>query len=119
MAALLEFNEAATRARIIDSLLATSGWNVALGDASTTEVGKEIEVQHQPSASGLGHPLREGAITPKVLLNCEFTSRPRAALPPDKRNSGGGERAAETSTGRRCWPALSSVAGFEFRSGWI
>ena len=52
---LLEFNEATTRARIIDSLLATSGWNVAMGEASTTEVGKEIEVQHQPTASGLGY----------------------------------------------------------------
>ncbi len=41
---LLEFNEATTRARIIDSLLATAGWNVALGDASTAEVGKEVEV---------------------------------------------------------------------------
>jgi len=52
---LLEFNEATTRVRIIDSLLATSGWNVALGDANTTEVGKEVEVQHQPTASGLGY----------------------------------------------------------------
>lgn len=52
---LLEFNEATTRARIIDSLLATAGWNVALGDASTDEVGKEVEVQHQPTASGLGY----------------------------------------------------------------
>src|ERR1700676_1615657 len=52
---LLEFNEATTRARIIDSLLATAGWNVALGAASTTEVGKEVEVKHQPTASGLGY----------------------------------------------------------------
>ncbi|RVM95946.1 DEAD/DEAH box helicase family protein [Sinorhizobium meliloti] len=52
---LLEFNEATTRARIIDSLLATSGWKVALGDASTTEVGREVEVKHQPTASGLGY----------------------------------------------------------------
>ena len=52
---LLEFNEATTRARIIDSLLATAGWNVALGDASTAEVGKEVEVLHQPTASGLGY----------------------------------------------------------------
>jgi type I restriction enzyme R subunit len=41
---LLHFNEATTRARIIDSLLATAGWNVALGNSSTAEVGKEIEV---------------------------------------------------------------------------
>jgi type I restriction enzyme R subunit len=52
---LLEFNEATTRARIIDSLLATSGWKVALGEASTTEVGREVEVKHQPTASGLGY----------------------------------------------------------------
>lgn len=52
---LLEFNEATTRARIIDSLLAAAGWNVAMGDASTAEVGKEVEVKHQPTASGLGY----------------------------------------------------------------
>lgn len=52
---LLEFNEATTRARIIDSLLATSGWNVAAGEVSTGQVGKEVEVKHQPTASGLGY----------------------------------------------------------------
>lgn len=52
---LLEFNEATTRARIIDSLLATANWNVALGNSSTAEVGKEVEVKHQPTASGLGY----------------------------------------------------------------
>ena len=52
---LLEFNEATTRARIIDSLIAAAGWNVAMGDASTAEVGKEVEVKHQPTASGLGY----------------------------------------------------------------
>jgi type I restriction enzyme, R subunit len=52
---LLEFNEATTRARIIDSLLAAAGWNVAMGDASTAEVAKEVEVKHQPTASGLGY----------------------------------------------------------------
>ncbi|UQD98225.1 DEAD/DEAH box helicase family protein [Bradyrhizobium japonicum] len=52
---LLHFSEATTRARIIDSLLATAGWNVALGNASSTEVGKEVEVKHQPTTSGLGY----------------------------------------------------------------
>jgi len=52
---LLEFNEATTRARIIDSLLATANWNVGLGNFGTAEVGKEIEVKHQPTASGLGY----------------------------------------------------------------
>jgi type I restriction enzyme R subunit len=55
VANLLHFDEATTRARIIDSLLATAGWNVALGAACTAEVGKEVEVQHQPTASGLGY----------------------------------------------------------------
>jgi type I restriction enzyme R subunit len=52
---LLAFSEATTRARIIDSLLATANWNVGLGNASTEEVGKEVEVKHQPTASGLGY----------------------------------------------------------------
>lgn len=52
---LLAFNEATTRARIIDSLLATANWSVGLGNASTAEVGKEVEVKHQPNASGLGY----------------------------------------------------------------
>jgi type I restriction enzyme, R subunit len=52
---LLAFNEATTRARIIDSLLATANWNVGPGNASTPEVGKEVEVKHQPTTSGLGY----------------------------------------------------------------
>jgi type I restriction enzyme R subunit len=52
---LLEFDEATTRSRIIDSLLATAGWNVAQGGASTSEVGKEVKIPHQPTASGVGY----------------------------------------------------------------
>lgn len=52
---ILAFNEATTRARIIDSLLATANWNVGLGNTGTPEVGKEVEVKHQPTASGLGY----------------------------------------------------------------
>jgi type I restriction enzyme, R subunit len=51
----LEFDEATTRSRLIDSLLASSGWNVAAGQESTVQVGKEIEVEHQPTESGLGY----------------------------------------------------------------
>jgi type I restriction enzyme, R subunit len=51
----LEFDEAATRTRLIDSLLAGVGWNVGAKEESTTEVGKEIEVQYQPTESGLGY----------------------------------------------------------------
>ncbi|MBB2819278.1 UNVERIFIED_ORG: type I restriction enzyme R subunit [Rhizobium esperanzae] len=52
---LLAFNEATTRVRIIDSLLATANWSVSPGNAGTGEVGKEIEVKYQPTASGLGY----------------------------------------------------------------
>ena len=51
----LEFDEATTRARLIDSLLASVGWNVAVGEVSTEEVGKEVEVLHQPTESGIGY----------------------------------------------------------------
>ena len=45
----LKFDEATTRVRLIDSQLASVGWNVAAGEASTEQVGKEIEVKHQPT----------------------------------------------------------------------
>jgi type I restriction enzyme R subunit len=51
----LHFDEATTRARLIDSQLASVGWNVAAGEASTEQVGKEVEVGHQPTGSGSGY----------------------------------------------------------------
>ena len=51
----LKFDEATTRARLIDSQLASVGWNVAAGEASTEQVGKEVEVSHQPTQSGIGY----------------------------------------------------------------
>lgn len=51
----LDFDEATTRTRLIDSLLVSVGWNVGPREESTTEVGKEIEVQYQPTESGLGY----------------------------------------------------------------
>jgi type I restriction enzyme R subunit len=51
----LEFDEATTRTRLIDSLLASAGWHVGATSESTAEVGKEIEVLYQPTASGVGY----------------------------------------------------------------
>jgi type I restriction enzyme R subunit len=51
----LAFDEATTRTRLIDSLLASVGWDVAAGEASTEQVGKEVEVRHQPTDSGGGY----------------------------------------------------------------
>ncbi|MEK8121662.1 DEAD/DEAH box helicase family protein [Methylocystis sp. IM4] len=51
----LAFDEATTRTRLIDSQLASVGWNVGPGQQSTEQVGKEFEVGHQPTESGLGY----------------------------------------------------------------
>ncbi|WP_111977194.1 DEAD/DEAH box helicase family protein [Algibacillus agarilyticus] len=49
------FNEAETRARIIDMDLRAAGWNVSLDESSTDDVGKEVEVAHQPTPTGIGY----------------------------------------------------------------
>jgi type I restriction enzyme R subunit len=51
----LQFDEATTRTRLIDSQLASVGWDVAAGETSTEQVGKEVEVSHQPTDSGVGY----------------------------------------------------------------
>ena len=51
---ILKFDEATTRARIIDSMIASAGWNVASGTKSTDQVAKEYEVQGQPTTTGKG-----------------------------------------------------------------
>ena len=54
-AELLEFDEATTRTRIIDSLLASAGWSIEPAAGKQPEVGKEVEVHHQPTPSGIGY----------------------------------------------------------------
>lgn len=49
------FNEAETRARIIDMDLRAAGWKVSLDKTSTEEVGKEVQVSDQPTATGIGY----------------------------------------------------------------
>ena len=51
----LAFDKATTRTRLIDSMLASVGWDVGAGLASTEQVGKEVEVKHQPTDSGTGY----------------------------------------------------------------
>jgi len=50
----LKFDEATTRKQLIDRLLLDAGWNVGLDGASTEEVGQEVEVDGQPTATGQG-----------------------------------------------------------------
>lgn len=54
-AEVLEFDEATTRTRIIDSLLATAGWTIETSVGKKTDVGTEVEVHHQPTQSGVGY----------------------------------------------------------------
>jgi len=49
------FNEDETRKRIIDLDLRNAGWNIALDDKSTEDVGKEVKVTDQPTTTGIGY----------------------------------------------------------------
>ncbi|MBW8854377.1 MAG: DUF4145 domain-containing protein [Bradyrhizobium sp.] len=51
----LTFDEATTRDRLIDSMLASVGWDIGAGMKSTEQVGKEVEVKYQPTDSGVGY----------------------------------------------------------------
>jgi type I restriction enzyme R subunit len=50
----LAFNEAMTRRRLIDSQLVSAGWDVGANGASTESVSQELDVDHQPTATGRG-----------------------------------------------------------------
>lgn len=54
-ASALDFSEEETRFKLIDELLASAGWHVGARGEQTDEVGQEIEVGHQPTASGKGY----------------------------------------------------------------
>lgn len=51
----LRFSEDNTRKWLIDRDLRMAGWNVPPGTTSNDSVGQEVEVPHQPTASGKGY----------------------------------------------------------------
>lgn len=51
----LRFTEDNTRKWLIDRDLRMAGWNVPAGMASDDSVGQEVEVPHQPTATGKGY----------------------------------------------------------------
>lgn len=53
-ASRLRFTEDNTRKWLIDRDLRMAGWNVPPGTASNDSVGQEVEVPHQPTATGKG-----------------------------------------------------------------
>ncbi len=52
---VLDFNEEETRLQLIDTQLASAGWDVGPGKKSTDAVGKEVLVHDQPTDSGDGY----------------------------------------------------------------
>ncbi len=52
---VLQFDEATTRKRLIDSLLVDAGWDVGANGANTEEVTQEEEVDNQPTKTGKGY----------------------------------------------------------------
>ncbi len=74
---LLKFDEATTRSRIIDGLLASAGWNVGPGLESTPNVAKEHEVADQPTTSGKGfvdYVLWDDDGSPLAVIEAKKTS---------------------------------------------
>ena len=51
----LAFDEAATRARLIDALLVSARWKIGQAGTSTEEVGQEIEIPQPQNTSGIGY----------------------------------------------------------------
>ena len=51
----LGLDESQTRIRLIDAQLASAGWEVGDGSSSTDEVGKEVDVDRQPTRTGTGY----------------------------------------------------------------
>ena len=74
---VLKFDEATTRTRIIDGMLASAGWEVADGLKSSASVGKEHEVGNQPTSSGQGYVdyvLWDDDGTPLAVVEAKKTS---------------------------------------------
>ena len=51
----LEFDEATTRKRIIDMALVEAGWKVGAKGQDTLDVRREVEVENQPTTTGMGY----------------------------------------------------------------
>ena len=51
----LEFNEASTRKRIIDMALLEAGWDVGADGQNTLDIQQEVEIDGQPTDSGIGY----------------------------------------------------------------
>lgn len=73
----LDFTEADTRKRLIDTELAEALWDVGHNGAPTNEVGQEVEVDGQPTATGIGYAdyvLWESETKPLAVIEAKKTA---------------------------------------------
>lgn len=108
---VLEFDEATTRARIIDNMLVSAGWDVATGLASTNHVGKEFEVDGQPTPTGKGfvdYVLWDDDGTPLAVIEAK-----KASVNPEhgRKQAQLYAAAIEASLGQR--PAIFYTNGYD------
>ena len=74
----LQFDEATTRDRLIDMMLAEAGWDVGVNGANTAEVIQEEEVQYQPTPTGNGYAdyvLRDDSGKALAVIEAKKTSK--------------------------------------------
>ncbi len=77
VASELAFNEAETRKYLVDSMLASAGWEVAANGENSADVGQEVDVEHQPTQTGKGkadYVLWDPAGKPLAVVEVKKTS---------------------------------------------
>lgn len=73
----LSFNEADTRKFLVDTMLVSAGWDVGAAGKNTSQVGQEVEVEHQPTTTGKGradYVLWDDAERPLAVVEVKKTS---------------------------------------------
>lgn len=77
----LEFDEATTRKHLVDMMLVSAGWDVGANGKDTEEVGQEVDVEHQPTATGKGNAdyvLWDAGGRPAAVIEVKKTSKEAA-----------------------------------------
>lgn len=73
----LQFDEAATRTRLIDRQLMEAGWRLDHNGGNTDQVSREVPVSHQPTGSGAGYAdyvLWDDAGKPLAVIEAKKTA---------------------------------------------
>ncbi len=77
----LDFSEGETRYKLIDEQLLAVGWKLGSRGQNTDEVAQEVEILHQPTASGIGYAdyvLMGGNGKPLAVIEAKKTAEDAA-----------------------------------------